>query len=68
MPVEIDGETYLNGSEAAILLGTSRPNFDNLVKKKVIKGYEQRFRKSKLFKLSELQELKRVREVPPEED
>jgi predicted DNA-binding transcriptional regulator AlpA len=62
MSININGETYLNTSEAMGKLGVSRPTFDSLVKNGQLKRYQQGIRKIAYYKLSELEGLLEMRE------
>ena len=62
MPIEINGETYLNTSEAMGRLGVSRPTFDNLVKEGRLKRYRQGIRQVAYYKQSDLDKLLEMRE------
>lgn len=57
MPINIDGETYLNTAEAMGRLGVSRPTFDRLVKNRQLKKYQQGVRRISYYKLSEIDKL-----------
>jgi predicted DNA-binding transcriptional regulator AlpA len=67
MPIEVNGETYLNTAEATGKLGVSRPTFDNLVKTGQLKKYQQGVRRISYYKQSELDRLLEMREADVEE-
>lgn len=62
MPIEVNGETYYNTSEAMGKLGVSRPTFDNLVRTGQLKRYKQGIRQVAYYKLSDLDRLLEMRE------
>jgi len=62
MPIQIDGEVYLNTSEAMGRLGVSRPTFDNLVKTGRLKRYRQGIRQVAYYKQSDIDRLLEMRE------
>ena len=62
MPITIDGEIYLNTSEAMGRLGVSRPTFDKLVKEKQLKRYRQGVRQVAYYKEADLDKLLEIRE------
>lgn len=68
MPIEINGETYLNTSEAMGRLGVSRPKFDSLVKEGQLRRYRQGVRQVAYYKLSDLERLLEMREDDRTED
>jgi excisionase family DNA binding protein len=62
MPIDVNGETFLNTKEAMKKLGVSRPTFDNLVKSGRLKRYRQGVRQLPYYKESDLDNLLRMRE------
>lgn len=62
MPIQIDGETYLNTSEAMGRLGVSRPTFDRLVKDGSLKRYRQGVRQVAYYKQSDVDKLLEMKE------
>jgi predicted DNA-binding transcriptional regulator AlpA len=63
MPIEVNGETYLNTSEAMGRLGVSRPTFDNLVKTGQLRKYRQGIRQAAYYKQSDIDRLLEMREA-----
>jgi predicted DNA-binding transcriptional regulator AlpA len=68
MPIEMNGETYLNTSEAMGRLGVSRPTFDNLVKTGQLKRYRQGIRQTAYYKQSDIDRLLEMRESDDDKD
>lgn len=68
MTIQINGETYLNTSEAMGRLGISRPTFDKLVKAGSLKKYQQGIRKIPYYKLSDLENLLEMRSTDTTEE
>lgn len=62
MPIEIDGDVFLNTSEAMAYLGVSRTTLDALVNEGRVKRYKQGIRRLNYFKRSELARLLEFRE------
>ena len=57
MPIEVNGEVFLNTSEAMGRLGVSRPTFDQLVKEGRLPRYRQGIRKLPYYKQSDIEKL-----------
>jgi len=68
MPIQIDGETYLNTSEAMGRLGVSRPTFDRIVKEGRLKRYRQGIRQVAYYKQSDVDRLLEMREDENEDE
>lgn len=68
MPIEVNGERYLNTSEAMGKLGISRPTFDALVNSGKLKRYRQGIRQLPYYKDSDLDRLLRMEEDSPDEE
>jgi excisionase family DNA binding protein len=62
MPIEINGEQFLNTSEAMSYLGVSRTTLDDLVKDGRLKRYKQGIRRVNYFKQLDLDRLLEMRE------
>ena len=67
MPAEINGETYLNTSEAMSRLGVSRITLNALAREGRLKRYKQGIRKTLYYKLSDVDQLLELREERTEE-
>lgn len=62
MPTKINGEQYLNTSEALGKLGVSRPTLEALVTDGRLKRYRQGIRKTHYYKEADLNKLLELRE------
>lgn len=62
MPIQIDGEVFLNTVEAMQHLGVSRPTLDGLVADGKLKRFKQGIRKLYYFKQSDLDKILSMRE------
>lgn len=67
MPIDVNGETYLNTSEAMNFLGVSRTTLDAMVSDGRVRRYKQGVRRLNYFKQSELARLLEFREDTEDE-
>ncbi len=68
MPIEIDGERYLNSAETAKYLRLSRTTIDDLVNDGRLTRYKQGIRRLSYYKQSELDDLLRMRPDSPRDE
>lgn len=80
--IELNGETYLDGSEACHLLGVKVSTLYTYVSRGILKSYRQGIKRQRLYKRAELEELLQLRpstdptrqieedppQIPPAED
>lgn len=59
--IELNGENYLDGHEAAGLLGVKLSTLYTYVSRGVLKSYKQGIKRQRLYKLAELEALLRLR-------
>jgi citrate synthase len=58
--VEIDGEEYLTGDEAAALLGVKRETLYAYVSRGVLRSYRQGIKRQRLYRRAEIEGLLRL--------
>ena len=66
--IELNGETYLDGSEACHLLGVKVSTLYTYVSRGILKSYKQGIKRQRLYKRAELEALLQLRpstEPPP---
>src|SRR5213082_2117935 len=59
--IELNGETYLDGSEACHLLGVKVSTLYTYVSRGILKSYKQGIKRQRLYKQAELEALLRLR-------
>jgi citrate synthase len=59
--IELDGETYLDGSEACHLLGVKVSTLYTYVSRGILKSYKQGIKRQRLYKQAELEALLQLR-------
>src|SRR5438105_7354914 len=59
--IELNGETYLDGSEACHLLGVKMSTLYTYVSRGILKSYKQGIKRQRLYKQAELESLLRLR-------
>lgn len=59
--LEVEGDVYLTSEEACELLGVKAATLYAYVSRNVLTSYRQGIRRQRLYKLSELEELLRVK-------
>src|SRR3984893_11392565 len=59
--IELNGETYLDGSEACHLLGVKISTLYAYVSRGILKSYKQGIKRQRLYKQAELEGLLRLR-------
>ncbi len=59
--IELDGENYLDGEEASRLLGVKTSTLYAYVSRGILKSYKQGIKRQRLYKLTELEALLRLR-------
>jgi citrate synthase len=59
--IELDGEKYLDGDEASILLGVKMSTLYTYVSRGILKSYKQGIKRQRLYKQAELESLLRLR-------
>src|SRR5437773_9247719 len=58
--IELNGETYLDGSEACNLLGIKVSTLYTYVSRGILKSYKQGIKRQRLYKQAELESLLRL--------
>lgn len=59
--IELNGENYLDGREASLLLGVKLSTLYAYVSRGVLRSYKQGIKRQRLYKKAELEELLRLR-------
>jgi excisionase family DNA binding protein len=59
--IELNGENYLDGQEASSLLGVKLSTLYTYVSRGTLKSYKQGIKRQRLYKLTELEALLRLR-------
>ena len=59
--IELNGETYLDGSEACHLLGVKVSTLYTYVSRGILKSYKQGIKRQRLYKQAELEALLQLR-------
>jgi excisionase family DNA binding protein len=59
--IELNGETYLDGSEACHLLGVKVSTLYTYVSRGILKSYKQGIKRQRLYKRAELEALLQLR-------
>lgn len=59
--IELNGENYLDGQEASLLLGVKLSTLYTYVSKGLLKSYKQGIKRQRLYKQAEIEELLRLR-------
>lgn len=59
--IELNGEDYLDGHEASLLLGVKLSTLYTYVSRGVLKSYKQGIKRQRLYKKSELEALLQLR-------
>ena len=59
--IELNGETYLDGNEAAKLLGVKLPTLYAYVSRGMVRSYKQGIKRQRLYRRSEIEALLQVR-------
>jgi excisionase family DNA binding protein len=59
--IELNGENYLDGQEASLLLGVKLSTLYTYVSRGILKSYKQGIKRQRLYKKSELEALLRLR-------
>jgi excisionase family DNA binding protein len=68
MPIEMNGETYYSTEEACNYLGITRDTINRMTKDGRLNKYRQGFARTVYYRKSELDNLKTIRRVEPEEN
>src|SRR5262249_27525034 len=66
--IELNGENYLNGSEASSLLGVKLPTLYTYVSRGIVRSYKQGIKRQRLYKQAELESLLRLRPSDGDDD
>lgn len=68
MPLQIEGETYYNASEAIKYLGVSRDTFYQRLREKPIPRYEQGLLKRVYYRQSDLDQIQTMRRIDEDKE
>jgi excisionase family DNA binding protein len=59
--IELNGEKFLNGREASLLLGVKLPTLYTYVSRGVLRSYRQGIKRQRLYKQAEVEALLQLR-------
>lgn len=59
--IELNGEHYIDGREASVLLGIKLSTLYTYVSRGVLKSYKQGIKRQRLYKLAEVKQLLQLR-------